>query len=286
LRHRRRGTLAERRHPTPYSTFFSYTWRVGEWRKKPEEQYNTRTQGPHSKGLRGPRHRLSLPPARHPGIGTSGGVTFILEDRPARTSRSSRRTSKQVHGGARKRPELAAVSTTFPPLGAPDLHGRGPDKVLKQGVNLSDVYKTLQVFLGSGFVNYFNPVRPPVAGLRPAEGDYRTKAEAVGQFYVRNSEGRRSRSRRSRRPATSRGRSSPCGTTCTGPAQINASAARDSARPSDEGAGGGLRQTMPREMGFDYLGMSFQGSRRRKGSPCGHLRLLAAVRLPDPGGPV
>jgi multidrug efflux pump subunit AcrB len=30
------------------------------------------------------------------------------------------------------------------------------DKVLKQGVNLSDVYKTLQSFLGSGFINYFN----------------------------------------------------------------------------------------------------------------------------------
>ena len=44
-------------------------------------------------------------------------------------------------------------------------------------------------------------------------------------------------------------------------------------------------QTMPREMGFDYMGMSFQEKKAQEGvSAVGHLRVLAAVRVPDSGG--
>ena len=43
-------------------------------------------------------------------------------------------------------------------------------------------------------------------------------------------------------------------------------------------------QTMPPEMGFDYSGMSFQEKKAQEGvSSVGHLRLLAAVRVPDSG---
>ena len=46
-------------------------------------------------------------------------------------------------------------------------------------------------------------------------------------------------------------------------------------------------QTMPREMGYDYMGMSFQEKKAQEGvSAVGDLRLLAAVRVPDSGGAV
>ena len=46
-------------------------------------------------------------------------------------------------------------------------------------------------------------------------------------------------------------------------------------------------QTMPREMGYDYMGMSFQEKKAQEGVPdVGDLRVLAAVRLPDSGGAV
>ena len=46
-----------------------------------------------------------------------------------------------------------------------------------------------------------------------------------------------------------------------------------------------FKQTMPREMGYDYMGMSYQEQKARQGvSLLGHLRLLAAVRLSDSGG--
>ena len=46
-------------------------------------------------------------------------------------------------------------------------------------------------------------------------------------------------------------------------------------------------QTMPREMGYDYMGMSFQEKKAQQGVSCiGDFRILAAVRVPDSGGAV
>ena len=63
------------------------------------------------------------------------------------------------------------------------------DKVLKQGVSLTDVYQTLQAFLGGVFVNYFNRFGRVWQVYVQAEGEFRTRAENVGQFYVRNADG-------------------------------------------------------------------------------------------------
>ncbi len=63
------------------------------------------------------------------------------------------------------------------------------DKVLQQGVKLKDVYKTMQSFMGGAFVNYFNRFGRQWQVYVQAEGDYRTKAENLGQFYVRNNDG-------------------------------------------------------------------------------------------------
>ena len=63
------------------------------------------------------------------------------------------------------------------------------DKVLKQGVNLSDVYQTLQSFMGGVMVNFFNRFGRVWQVYVQAEGEFRTQAENVGQFYVRNGDG-------------------------------------------------------------------------------------------------
>jgi len=56
----------------------------------------------------------------------------------------------------RKRPEIASINTTFLPA-VPQLYVNvDRDRVLKQGVDLAEVYKTLQTFMGGYFVNYFN----------------------------------------------------------------------------------------------------------------------------------
>ncbi|HKQ35251.1 MAG TPA: efflux RND transporter permease subunit [Nitrospiraceae bacterium] len=60
------------------------------------------------------------------------------------------------------------------------------DKVLKQGVNLPDVYQTLQSFMGRVMVNFFDRFGRVWQDDVQAEGEFRTQAENVGQFYVRN----------------------------------------------------------------------------------------------------
>ena len=160
------------------------------------------------------------------------------------------------------------MSTTFLPSVPQEFVDVNRDKVLKQGVNLNDVYRTIQAFMGGYFINYFNRFGRQWQVYIEAEGEDRAKAENVGQFYVRNN----------------KGENVPLSTLTTieprlGPeftmrfneyrsAQINGSAApgysADQATAALEDV---FKQTMPREMGFDYSGMSFQEQKARQGVP-------------------
>ena len=91
-----------------------------------------------------------------PGIGTSGGVTFMLEDRAGRDPEYLAENTTKFLAAARQRPEFALLFTTLTPS-VPQLFAEvDRDKALKQGINLASVYQTLQAFLGGAFVNYFN----------------------------------------------------------------------------------------------------------------------------------
>jgi HAE1 family hydrophobic/amphiphilic exporter-1 len=63
------------------------------------------------------------------------------------------------------------------------------DKALKQGVDISSVYTTLQAFMGGAYVNDFNRFGRQWKVFLQAEPDYRRQADDVGAFYVRNDEG-------------------------------------------------------------------------------------------------
>jgi len=90
---------------------------------------------------------------------------------------------------ARKRPEIANVTTTFLPS-VPQLYVNvDRDRALKEGVELSEVYKTLQAFMGGYFIDYFNRFGRQWQVYIQAEGEYRTRAENLGLFYVRNHDG-------------------------------------------------------------------------------------------------
>src|SRR5207244_10813361 len=92
-------------------------------------------------------------------------------------------------GPARKRPQLASVNTTVLPSVPLQFMTVDRDKVLKQGVDVKDVYRTIQAFMGGSFINYFNRFGRQWQVYVEAEGTYRNRAENVGQFYVRNRAG-------------------------------------------------------------------------------------------------
>src|ERR1700746_1316834 len=118
------------------------------------------------------------------------------------------------------------------------------------------------------FINYFNRFGRQWQVYIEAEGDYRTRAENVGQFYVRNNKGEMV-------PLATLTRFEPR----SGPeftmrfneyrsAQINGAAAPGySAGQAMEALEEVFSQTMPREMGFDYLGISFQEKKAQQGVP-------------------
>src|SRR3989441_171702 len=230
---------------------------------------------------------FAFAPPAVPGIGTAGGVTFMLEDRAGKDPAFLAESTAKFLEAARKRPKFSLVFTTLLPS-VPQLFAEvDRDKVLKQGIELSSVYQTLQAFLGGTFVNYFNRFGRVWQVYVQAEGDFRTRAENVGQFYVRNA----------------RGESVPLSTLVSikpvsGPefttrfneyraAQINGLLApgfttRQGMRALEEV----FAQTMSRDMGFDYSGMSFQEQVASQGVPAsavigfsvlGEVLLIAAL---------
>jgi HAE1 family hydrophobic/amphiphilic exporter-1 len=159
------------------------------------------------------------------------------------------------------------VTTTFLPS-VPQVYVKvDRDKVLKQGMDLGQVYQTIQTFMGGYFVNYFTRFGRQWQVYVQAEGEYRTKAENVGQFYVPNSRGNPV-------PLSAvtsiESRSGPEFTmryNLYRSAQINAMAKPGySSIQAMKAMEEVFAQTMPPEMGFDYLGMSFQERKPRKDS--------------------
>src|SRR5208282_4787045 len=132
---------------------------------------------------------VAFPPPAIPGVGASGGVTYILEDRGDHDVDFLAANTTRFLAAARKRPEIARIFTTLLPSVPQVYVSVDRDKVLTQGVQLKDVYGTLQAFMGGAFINYFNRFGRQWQVYTQAEGSYRTRAENLGQFYVRNANG-------------------------------------------------------------------------------------------------
>lgn len=209
---------------------------------------------------------FTITPPAIPGVGSSGGVSFVLEDRSGKELSFLSQNLQIFLQAARKRPELAMMNTTFLPT-VPQVYARvDRDKAIAQGVAMGDVYQTLQTFMGGSFVNYFNRFGRQWRVFLEAEGEDRTRAEDVGQFYVRNAKG-------DMVPLSALTRME----TITGPeftqrynlyrcAQIFAAPAPGySTGQAMKALEQVFKESMPREMGFDYSGMSYQEQAAQKG---------------------
>ncbi len=174
-----------------FNAFFFVSFKPWEERKSEDESYDAikkninKALSTVTSGI-----AFSFPPPAIPGVGTSGGVTFILQDRSGKDISFSREKPADLFlAAARKRPELASVTTTAL-FGVPQV-GVTVDKakVLTQQVNLANVYQTLQAFMGGSLVNYFNRFGRQWQVYVQADGEYRTDAKNLGKFYVKNTTG-------------------------------------------------------------------------------------------------
>jgi HAE1 family hydrophobic/amphiphilic exporter-1 len=250
-----------------YSAFFFVPLKPWDERTRPEEQYAA-IRKHIGIGLSKIREGMafSFPPAAIPGIGAFGGVSFVLEDRSGADQEFLTANVDKFLAAVRKRPEIASATTTYLPT-VPQIYADvDREKVMRQGVNIGDVYTTMQTFMGGYLVNYFNLYGRQWQVYVASEGEYRTRPEDIGQFYVTGNSGNMV----------------PLGSvintkTILAPefslryneyqaAQINATAnpgfSSGQARKALEDV---FDKTMPREMGYDYQGMSFQEQKAEQG---------------------
>src|SRR5262252_5581387 len=120
------------------------------------------------------------------GLGFSGGFTGWVQDRSGGDVTFLATNLQKFIEAARKRPEVGAINTVFRPS-VPQVYADvDRDKVLKQGVNLSSVYQTLQAYLGGLYINQFNRFGRQWRVYLQAEGDQRLSANDLAGYYVRN----------------------------------------------------------------------------------------------------
>ena len=254
---------------TTYNAYFSVNLKPWHERRHQNEQYPAiLSHVNRALGTVPEARAVAFSPPPIPGIGMAGGITFMLEDRTGRDIQFLGQQTERFIEAAQRRPEFSTVSTTLL-ANVPQLFARVDQaKVLKQGVALSDVYQTLQVFMGGPFVNYFNRFGRQWQVYLLSEGEYRARAENIGQFYVRNADGQMV----------------PLSTLVSieevsGPeftmrfneyrtAQINATPAPGySSGQAMQALEKVFADTMPQEMGFDYMGMSYQEKVAAEGVP-------------------
>jgi len=252
-----------------YHAFFFVTLKEWKDRKSPEEHVQHIIASANRALTSIPEGRAFVfPPPAIPGIGTSGGVTFMLEDRSGQDVPFLAEQTKTFIQEASKRPEIARITTTFTPAVPQVFLHVDRDKVLKQGVELSNVYKTLQTFMGGLFVNYFNRFGRQWQVYVQAEGTYRTDAQNLGQFFVRNSKDAPvplsafTDIERAYGPEfTQRYNLYRC-------TQLNVTANPGfSSFQVMKALEDVFASKMPNTMGYDYLGMSFQEKSAQKGVP-------------------
>jgi HAE1 family hydrophobic/amphiphilic exporter-1 len=134
---------------------------------------------------------LSFDPPSIPGLGTTGGFEFQVEDLTGRGSQALNEATQALIAEARKQPELnpqqlfTSFSTSTPQFNY-DLD-RTKAKLL--GLNLPDVFNTLQIYLGSLYVNDFNLFGRTFRVTLQADKGARATATDLSRLYVRNASG-------------------------------------------------------------------------------------------------
>jgi len=133
---------------------------------------------------------LVIAPPAIPGLGATGGFTFELQQRESNDDvKTFERNVNAFMAAANKRPEISRAITFF--------NARTPnyqltvdrDKCEKMGVNLSEVFNTIQTFLGSSYINDFTIYNRNFHVIAQADTLFRNDIVDMDKYYVRNQQG-------------------------------------------------------------------------------------------------
>ena len=206
-----------------------------------------------------------FPPPPIRGISSGGGFQFMVQSVAGGSLEELDAATRQIIDAARQRPEIASTFTAFRP-GVPQLDAqvdRAKAKAL--GVPISDVFASLQIFLGSLYVNDFNAFGRVYRVQLQAEPGYRSTPSDVTRLYVRSRPGQNGQA----------GQMVPLSTLVTvkpitGPdtiAHYNLYRSAEIAGDTAPGASSGqviaameqiARRLLPAGMAYEWTGLAFQ----------------------------
>jgi hydrophobic/amphiphilic exporter-1 (mainly G- bacteria), HAE1 family len=132
---------------------------------------------------------FAVSPPAIPGISSAGGFSLMIQDKGGNSYEYLAQNVGRFLAEAKTRPELAGLRPIFSPA-VPQLFADvDRDKALKEGVSLGEIYNALQTFLGGSYINDFTRFGRQWRVFMQAEPTFRTSADDIGRFYVRNTRG-------------------------------------------------------------------------------------------------
>jgi hydrophobe/amphiphile efflux-1 (HAE1) family protein len=132
---------------------------------------------------------LTIPPPPVQGLGSAGGFKMMLEDRAGLGSEALVKAARALVAAANKDPSFAGAFTLFS-TGSPSVYADiDRMKAEKVGLTPTDVFSTLQVYLGSQYVNDFNYLGRTYQVVVQGDGEFRTTSQDIAHLKARNTSG-------------------------------------------------------------------------------------------------
>jgi len=132
---------------------------------------------------------IAFNPPPIPGLGTTGGVELKIQQTGGGSPEDLAAASGSMVYAANQDPAIGQAYTTFRSNVPQVFVDLDREKAKTLGVNVADVFLTLQAYLGSYYVNDFNLFGRVYKVMIQADGDYRNNVEDIGRLYVRSANG-------------------------------------------------------------------------------------------------
>jgi hydrophobic/amphiphilic exporter-1 (mainly G- bacteria), HAE1 family len=130
-----------------------------------------------------------VPPPAIPGLGRTGGFSFMLEQRASGDIKEFESVVQEFLAKANQRPEIAGAFTFFTAK-TPGYHVEvDREKAKRMGVALTDVFNTMSSNMGSQYVNDFTMYGRNFRVVAQADTAFRGDIRDLGQYYVQNRQG-------------------------------------------------------------------------------------------------
>ena len=129
-----------------------------------------------------------VPPPAIPGLGQTGGFSFMLEQKAGGDVKELEQVLGQFLQAANARPEIAMAFSFFTAK-TPGYHVEvDREKIKKLGVSMTDVFSTMSSLMGSSYVNDFTKYGRNFRVVTQADTSFRSGIEDLQKYYVLNRE--------------------------------------------------------------------------------------------------